>query len=343
MRVVVAGGATTRPDVVHTDRMDSLVTLQQLKYVIEVAASGSITRAAERLFVAQPSLSKAIRDIESRVGTELFVRTSSGITLTADGVEFLGYARQVVEQAELLEQRYQERTPSRRLCAVSTQHYAFAVNAFVAMVERTEADEYEFTLRETRTHDIIEDVATLRSDLGILYRNGFNQKVLDKLFRERGLTFTPLFTAEPHVFVASSHPLSGQASVSLDDLESYPCLSFDQGEHNSFFLAEEVLSTVHSRKAIRVSDRATIFNLMIGLNGYTISTGILPPDLNGESIVSVPLRVDERIEVGWIAPKSVTLTHQARLYLEELQRVIAQYATQHADVHEREPIGPAQP
>lgn len=315
--------------------MDSLVTLQQLKYVIEVAASGSITRAADRLFVAQPSLSKAIRDIEARVGTELFVRTSSGITLTADGVEFLGYARQVVEQAELLEQRYQARTPSRRLCAVSTQHYAFAVNAFVAMVERTEAEEYEFTLRETRTHDIIEDVATLRSDLGILYRNAFNQKVLDKLFRERGLTFTPLFTAEPHVFIASSHPLSERSSVSLDELEPYPCLSFDQGEHNSFFLAEEVLSTVHSRKAIRVSDRATIFNLMIGLNGYTISTGILPPDLNGESIVSVPLAVDERIEVGWIAPKAVALTHQARLYLDELRSVIAQYATQHsAEVHE---------
>ncbi|PZR53700.1 LysR family transcriptional regulator [Xylanimonas oleitrophica] len=301
------------------------MTLQQLKYFIEVAASGSITRAAAALYVAQPSLSKAMKEIEAKVGQELFTRTAQGISLTPDGVEFLGYARQVVLQADLLEQRYLSKKPARRLCSISTQHYAFAVNAFVNMVERTEADEYELTLRETRTHDIIEDVATLRSEVGILYRNEFNRKVLDKLFRARGLVFHPLFTARPHVFVSRTNPLAGRASVTPADLVAYPCLSFDQGEHNSFYFAEEILSTQFSPKSIRVSDRATIFNLMIGLNGYTISTGILSTDLNGENIVSVPLDVDDSMEVGWIAHGSVQLTAQARMYLDELERVIASY------------------
>jgi DNA-binding transcriptional LysR family regulator len=301
------------------------MTLQQLKYFIEVVNRGSINKAAESLFIAQPSLSNSVRDLEAEVGVELFTRTPKGISLTTDGVEFLGYARQVVEQAGLLEQRYLNRKPSRQLCSVSTQHYAFAVNAFVNMVERTNADEYEFTLRETRTYEIIEDVKTLRSELGILYMNPFNRKVIEKLLRENGLTFHPLFTAKPHIFVSAANPLAAKEYVTPEDLEEYPCLSFEQGEYNSFYFSEEILSTEFSKKSIRVSDRATIFNLMIGLNGYTISTGIVSADLNGDNITAVPLRVDDAIEVGWIAHDSIKPTKQAAMYLDELKKVVAEY------------------
>jgi DNA-binding transcriptional LysR family regulator len=301
------------------------MTLQQLKYFIEIVNRGSINKAAESLFITQPSLSNALKDLETEVGAELFARTPKGITLTTDGVEFLGYARQVVEQASLLEQRYLNKKPSRRLCSISTQHYAFAVNAFVNMVRKTNADEYEFTLRETRTYEIIEDVKTLRSELGILYMNPFNRKVLKKLLRKDGLTFHPLFTAKPHIFVSASNPLARKEYVALEDLGDYPCLSFEQGEYNSFYFSEEIQSTAFSRKTIRVSDRATIFNLMIGLNGYTISTGIVSADLNGDNITAVPLRVDDSIEVGWIAHDSIRLTKQAAMYLEELKQVAAGY------------------
>lgn len=301
------------------------MTLQQLKYFIEIVSCGSINKAAESLYIAQPSLSNAMKDLENSVGVELFTRTPKGITLTMDGVEFLGYARQVVEQADLLAQRYAAKKPSRRLCAISTQHYAFAVNAFVNMVQKTNADEYEFTLRETRTYEIIEDVKTLRSELGILYMNPFNRRVLEKLLRENGLTFHPLFTAKPHVFVSAANPLAQKTYVTMDDLENYPCLSYEQGENNSFYFSEEILSTAFSKKSIRVSDRATIFNLMIGLNGYTISTGIVSADLNGDNIVAVPLQVDDAIEVGWITHNSIQLTKQATMYLEELKQVVAQY------------------
>ena len=301
------------------------MTFQQLKYFIETVNCGSISKAAESLYIAQPSLSNAMKDLETEVGVELFTRTPKGITLTADGIEFLGYARQVVEQASLLEQRFLSKKPSRRLCSISTQHYAFAVNAFVNMVKKSGADEYEFTLRETRTYEIIEDVKTFRSELGILYMNPFNRKVIEKLLRENGLVFHPLFTAKPHIFVSASNPLAAKEYVTLQDLEDYPCLSFEQGEYNSFYFSEEILSTAYSRKSIRVSDRATIFNLMIGLNGYTISTGIVSADLNGDNITAVPLRVDDSIEVGWISHNSIQLTRQAAMYLEELKEVVAEY------------------
>ncbi|MDQ1136141.1 MULTISPECIES: LysR family transcriptional regulator [Microbacterium] len=303
-------------------RKPSGITLQQLQYFIEVAAGGSISAAADLLYVAQPTMSAAMRDLENRVGRELLTRSARGVTLTVDGVEFLGYARQVVEQAELLEQRYLGRPPSRRLLGVSAQHYSFVVDAFVRMVKATDAAEYEFSLRETRTFDIIEDVRTLRSELGILFRNDFNRNVIDKLLRDSGLAFHPLFLAEPHIFVSRRNPLASRSRATLDDLADLPRLTFDQGANNSFYFAEEILSTLSSRQEIRVSDRATIFNLMIGLDGYTISTGIISDDLDPE-IVAVPLDVQERIEIGWIGRAAIPLTEQAQRYLAEVRDVVA--------------------
>ena len=246
-----------------------------------------------------------------------------GISLSAEGAEFLGYARQVVEQAELLEQRYTDKKPSRRLFSVSTQHYAFSVNAFVNLIREYNQNEYEFTLRETQTHDIIEDVKNLRSEIGVLYLNDFNEKVLLKILRESNLGFHPLFEAKPHVFVSNAHPLSGRASVRLEDLTPYPCLSFEQGVYNSFYYSEEILSTVYHPKSILVSDRATLFNLLIGLDGYTISTGILSEDLNGKNIISIPLISDEIIRVGYIAQKGIGLSAMADAYIANLRRYIA--------------------
>ncbi|GAA4191130.1 LysR family transcriptional regulator [Microbacterium oryzae] len=303
------------------------ITLQQMRYFVEVAAEGSISAAADLLYVSQPTMSAAMKDLERRVGRALFNRSVRGVTLTEDGAEFLGYARQVVEQAELLEQRYLGRPPSRRLLAVSTQHYSFVVDAFVRMVKASSAAEYAFTLRETRTADILDDVRTLRSELGVLYRNDFNRTVIDRLLRDSGLVFTPMFVATPHIFVARTNPLAQRAQVTLDDLEDLPRLTFDQGTNNSFYFAEEILSTRSAQQDIRVSDRATIFNLMIGLGGYTISTGIVSDDLD-PSIVAVPLEVDERIEIGWIGHASIPLTTQAERFVAEMRAVVAAFGVE---------------
>lgn len=296
--------------------------LQQLKYLIEIVMCGSINEAARRLYISQPSLSKAVKELEKEIGITIFTRTSTGITLSSDGAEFLGYARQVVEQVELLERRYFNTAPSQQLFSISTQHYAFAVNAFVEMIKKYGEDKYQFTMRETRTYEIIEDVKNLRSEIGILYVSSFNEKVMMQLLKEQGLDFHILFKANPHIFVSSQNPLANKASVSLEDLEDYPRLNFEQGEFNSFYYSEEIFSTIPSKRSIQVSDRATLFNLLIGLNGYTISTGILSEDLNGSNIVSVPLEEGETITVGWVVHKKTQLSRMAKLYLEELNQII---------------------
>lgn len=298
------------------------LTLQQLKYVIEVAARGSINEAAKRLFISQPSLSNAIRELEEEMGISVFERSNKGISLSKEGAEFLGYARQVVEQAELLESRYRNAKPSPQHFSVSTQHYAFAVNAFVSLVREHGQEEYELALRETRTHEIIEDVKTMRSEIGILYVNEFNGKVIRKLLHEAGLQFTSLFTARPHIFISVHNPLAKQPIVTIEELQQYPYLSFDQGEFNSFHFAEEILSTLEHKKSIRVHDRATLFNLLIGLNGYTISTGVLSSDLNGNEIIPVPLDCEETINVGWISHRSMTLSKLGADYVEALKAAI---------------------
>ncbi|MFC2949524.1 LysR family transcriptional regulator [Virgibacillus sediminis] len=301
--------------------------LEQLKYVIEVVMCGSINEAARRLYITQPSLSKAIKELEKELGITIFTRNSRGITLSPDGAEFLGYARQVVEQAELLEHRYFNTTPSQQMFSVSTQHYAFAVNAFVEMIKKHGSLEYQFTLRETRTYEIIEDVKNLRSEIGILYLSSFNEKVMRQMLRDEGMEFHLLFESRPHIFVSSQNPLADRESVTLEDLEDYPRLSFEQGEFNSFYYSEEIFSTIPSKKSIQVSDRATLFNLLRGVNGYTISTGILSLDLNDSNIVSVPLDEDETISVGWVVHKKTQLTRMARVYLEELKQIIDVYSS----------------
>ncbi|MCX7714928.1 MAG: LysR family transcriptional regulator [Clostridia bacterium] len=301
------------------------MTLRQLEYIVKIVECGSITEAAKKLFIAQPSLSAAVKELEDEFGIEIFNRTSKGISLTVDGTEFLSYARQIIEQTELMQQRYTGKKPSKQLCSISTQHYAFAVNAFVELLSGLDADEYEFTLRETRTHEIIEDVKNLRSEIGIIYLSDFNEKVLNKLLKENHLVFNPLFEADPHVFVSSKHPLAKNASVTLEDLENFPFLAFEQGEHNSFYFSEEILSTVPRKKTIHVSDRATLFNLLIGLNGYTICSGVLSSDLNGDNIISVPLVTHERMRVGWIASEKSHLSLMALDYISKLKKFILEY------------------
>ncbi|URZ09181.1 LysR family transcriptional regulator [Clostridium felsineum] len=298
------------------------MTLQQLKYAIKISNCGSINIAANKLFITQPSLSNAIKELERELNISIFERTNRGVSVTTAGAEFLGYARQVVEQAELLEKKYFNKKPWPQHFSVSTQHYAFSVNAFVDLIKEYGNDEYEFSLRETKTYEIIDDVKNLRSEIGILYLNEFNSKILNKLFKESNLKFTKLFVANPHVFISKSNPLSKKSEVAIQDLEDYPYLCFEQGEYNSFHFSEEILSTLSHKKTIRVSDRATLFNLLIGLNGYTISTGILNSDLNGDDIIAVPLAADEAITVGFISHKSISLSNLAKIYIDALHKAI---------------------
>ncbi len=296
------------------------MTLKQLNYVIEVAQRGSISEAAKNLYIAQPSLSSAVRELEDELGFEIFLRGPKGISISSEGMEFLSYARQITEQVRLLESRYFDKKAPKREFSVSAQHYSFVVNAFVNIVKAHNDSEYKFTLRETATYEIIDDVKNMRSEIGIIYLNGFNRAVIERLLKENHLRFNPIFTAKPHVFISRCHPIASKESVKIEDLEDYPYLSFEQGIHNSFYFSEEILSLLPHKKEIAVTDRATLFNLLIGLNGYTISTGILDAELNGNEIISRPLEADEEICIGWISNGSY-LTPIGREYIAELSKL----------------------
>jgi DNA-binding transcriptional LysR family regulator len=297
------------------------LTLQQLKYALEVASKGSMNEAARSLFISQPRLSNAIKELEKEIKITIFIRTNRGVTVTNEGAEFLGYARQVLQQFNMLEEKYLSEKPAKQHFSISTQHYTFAANAFVELVKEFGASEYEFTLRETKTYEIIEDVKNLRSELGIIYLSNYNESVLLKLLKERDLTFSELFTAKPHVFISKRHPLADKESINLEELDDYPCLSFEQGEYNSFYFSEEILSTRSVKKSIKVSDRAAIVNFMIGLDGYTISSGVFPKYLHGDDIIAVPLNVDELIRVGIIQHRDVRLSRLGEIYVDALKKV----------------------
>ncbi len=294
------------------------MTFQQIKYAICIAQEGKISLAAKKLFVSQPSLTQAVRELEEELGITIFNRTNRGVELTPEGEEFLSYARQVSEQMNLLEEKYKGAKRRKRNFCVSCQHYSFAVDAFISLIREAGADEYDFRLRETQTYEIIEDVASLRSQVGVLYLNDFNRAVILKVLKENDLKFTPVITALPHVFVAKGHPLTQKKSVSIDDLAPYPCLTFEQGEHNSFYFAEEILSVRYSAKNIRVRDRATLFNCLVGLEGYTISSGIINGELNWNNIVAIPLDVDDYMEIGYVTHNKTVLSALSERYIELL-------------------------
>jgi DNA-binding transcriptional LysR family regulator len=296
------------------------MTLNQLKYVIEISKQNSINEAAKSLFISQPSLTAALKSLEQEVGFDIFTRTNNGITVTVKGKEFLGYARSVVEQYDILDAKYISQDNIKRTFQVSMQHYTFAVNSFVSVIEQYGMDEYEFEVFETTTYDVIDNVRNQRSEIGVLYMNNYNSAVLQKMLRDAGLKFTPLFDCSIYAYMSKKNPLANKKYVTMEDLDDYPCLAFSQGEHNSFYFAEEVLSTYEYKRLVRTSDRATILNLMVGINGYTLCSGIICEDLNGTDYCAVKLKTDEKMTIGYVSRKHSKMSEMGQKYIEELSK-----------------------
>ncbi|MBQ9948619.1 MAG: LysR family transcriptional regulator [Oscillospiraceae bacterium] len=306
------------------------MTLQQIRYAITIADTGSMNRSAEILFVSQPSLTSAIKELEREIGISIFLRTSKGVIPTNEGADFLMHARQVYQQYELLTDKYSTSGSFKRKFGVSTQHYSFAVKAFVETVKKYDTLDFEFAIRETKTLDVIADVGKLASEIGILYKSDYNRKMIDKLLKENELEFYPLISCHAFVYIWKGHPLAKEKDISLEQLKDYPRLSFEQGSSSSAFLAEEILSENDYPRMIKSNDRATQLNLMVGLNGYTLCSGIICEELNGSDFIAVPFREDEKnrnviMEIGYIAKKYSRLSDIAENYIEEVKKYL-QYA-----------------
>ena len=303
------------------------MTLQQLRYVIVISETGTLGRAAEVLYISQPSLSGAVQELERELGFALFHRSSHGMALTPDGVEFISYARQVCQQYEALLEKYGKAGARKKKFGISTQHYSFAVKSFVEMVKHFNTAEYEFAIRETKTREVIDDVYTGKSEIGILYLSEFNRKIITNLLRARDLEFYRLIDCSAYVYLWRGHPLAGRESIRFEELADYPCLSFEQGSEGSFYLAEEILSTEDYPRTVKANDRATMLNLMIGLNGYTLCSGIICEELNGTDYVAVPFEAGEttpnsNMEIGYIVRKNLILSRMGELYIEEIKRYL---------------------
>ncbi len=296
------------------------MTLQQLKYLVTVAECKNITAAAEKLYISQPSLSAAIHNLENEMNVTAFVRSNKGMTVTKEGEELLSFARNLLEQADIMKERFCTDTNRKPKFCVSCQHYSFAVNAFVDVVNKFDASEYNFTLRETQTGEIIDDVANGNSELGILYLSESNEEVLRKLIKKNDLVFEEMFEASPHIFISKNHPLAEKDTINLDELKPYPYLVYEQGERNSFYFSEEFLSVLDMPKSIEVRDRATLFNLAIGLNGFTVSSGVIDRELNGEDIIAKPLIMDCTMHIGIIKKKNIMLSRYANAYVDALKK-----------------------
>ena len=303
------------------------MTLQQLHYVITITEMGSFNKASEVLYVAQPSLTGAVQELEKELGIVIFNRTRKGVTLTNDGLEFINHARQLYGQYEIILEKYGKGGALKKKFGISTQHYSFAVKSFVEMVKKFNTAEYEFAIRETKTREVIEDVSTSRSEIGILYLSDFNRKIITKLLRNNNLEFHKLIDCKSYVYLWKGHPLSKQKTIRFEMLSDYPCLSFEQGDNGSFYFAEEILSTNEYPRTIKANDRATMLNLMIGLNGYTLCSGIICEELNGSDYIAVPLEDESdsdgnNMEIGYIVKKDIILSSMGELYIREIDRYL---------------------
>ena len=301
------------------------MTLTQLKYVITIAECGSMNKAAELLYVAQPSLTGAVKELEKELGFPLFNRSGRGVTLTADGADFIPYARDVVGRYEILLEKFGEEGIRKKKFGVSTQHYSFAVKAFVEMVKTFDISEYEFAIRETMTKQVISDVASMRSEIGILYLSDFNRRAINKLLSSANLEFHHLIDCDVSVYLWRGHPLAKKKYITEEELSPYPCLSFEQGDTSSFYFAEEILPTNNYPRLIKANDRATMLNLMIGLLGYTLCSGIVYDELNGDDYLAVPYRMNEDdnsgvMEIGYISQKGRKISSTGELYIAELKK-----------------------
>lgn len=300
------------------------MTLTQLNYIITIAETKSMNKAAEQLYVSQPSLTSAIKELEKELGITLFYRSGKGATLTNDGAEFLLYAKQIYGQYESVMEKYGKGGSYKKKFGVSTQHYSFAVKAFVDMAKEFDMSEYEFAIRETKTAEVISDVSTMKSEIGVLYICDFNRKSMGKLLRTAGLEFHHLIECQAYVYLWRHHPLAKEKSICFAQLSGYPCLSFEQGDNSSFYLAEEILATNEYAQVIKANDRATMLNLMVGLNGYTLCSGIISEELNGNGFVAIPFEDDDQnpnsvMEIGYITKKNIMLSRVGEKYVEAIK------------------------
>ena len=295
------------------------MNINQIKYVLAVANSSSMREAATKLYVSQPALSSSIMELENELGILIFERSNKGIVLTEAGREFLTYAKKLMGQYEILEERYLSSDKAKEKFSVSTQHYNFAIRSFAEVIRRYEPENFLFSIHETKTREVLENVRDLKSEVGVVSYSGINEKVLKKLLKEFQLEFVPLMQRETYAYVWKGHPFADRKEISLEELRDYPCISFDQTDDSNFYLTEEAMADYDFAKLIKSDDRATTMELIASLQGYSVGSGMLSEqDAILKGMISIKLKEEDTLTIGYITRKGSRLSMYGKAYIEEL-------------------------
>ncbi len=301
------------------------MTLQQCVYVLKIHDTGTFSEAARQLFIAQSGLSNSVKLLEEELKIKIFERTKNGAVLTSEGAEFIRYAEQMVAQSEFILDRYGSQSKKDRL-HISTQHYDFIADVFCEFIDKCQSGGYNVSLKEKMTHEVIYDVETAMSDVGVIAVKKRDFEIMMRYLQTRDLSFFELLKTPPHMFVKSSHPLSGKTSVHYGELQGYPYVSYDQGKYNnSSLFTEEMSDNVVSDKHIVISDRATLMNMLLKTDCYTVGTGIMPSDLNDGKIISIPIVTDEEYSVGYVVKRNRVNTKMAEQFISLLNSFSSRY------------------
>jgi len=285
------------------------MTIQQLQYVVEVAKSDSINKAAQNLFISQPTLSVAIKELEEEIGTSLFQRSRKGIAITNDGIEFLRLAEEILGKLDYVKKSYLVKSASTiSRFQVSCQHYAFVVEAFIQFMDKYKDSRFHFTIKETKTLACIEDVYQRKSILSIIYLNSANENLIRRVLTSKSMEFHEMYTVKPHVFLRKAHPLAGKSIISAEDLAPFPMIAYEQEKGE--YLGEEMIIVENPDKVISTQDRGTTNNIIANTDGYNIGTGYIIPGIISDEITSIPLDVDDEMQVGWISLANRELTDE---------------------------------
>jgi DNA-binding transcriptional LysR family regulator len=297
------------------------MTLLQLKYAIAIDEAHSMRKASHNLYISQPRLSVVIKELEEEIGITIFERVHSGVVTTPEGKTFIAYARNVIQEYSQLEERYSQTSTTKTTFSVSMQHYMFAVDAYISLLEEYNQEDYYFTIKETKTNEVIEDVKNFKSEVGVIALNDFNSNMLKGILKECNLEFHELFRSSTHVYLSKSHPLADRDELSLDELQDYPCLVFDQGDKVSFYYKEEMLATYDYKKVIASNDRATSADIMKGCNGYAVGVGSIG-GIIFDGFVSIKLKEHEELTLGYILRKGHNLSDIGKNYVRKLEEFI---------------------
>ncbi len=297
------------------------MTIQQCKYVVKIAKTGSFSEAAKQLFIAQSSLSISIKQLEQELGIKIFERSGNGVYLTNEGEEFVSYATRVCESDDFITDRYSNRNIQKRLY-IATQHYDFIADIFGNFLKKFNTDSYRFSIREIETYNVIRDVETGHCDIGIIAIKDGDYDVMQRYLGNKKLTFEKLLIVSPHVFLRKEHPLATSKRLANSDLKKYPYVSYEQGEHNSSFFTEELTDISYIDRHIEISDRATLMNVLMLTDSYTIGTGIMPSALNKGDIVSVPFESKESYIIGYLLNDERKISEVTQAFISQLENTI---------------------